>query len=78
MIAPPDGDMAAYMASLEKLMGRTDQIYYPAHGEPIEQPLRRVVIHRFQPANRAAAARMLHDDGHLAQPFEGPMRREQL
>ena len=36
-----------------------------------EQPLRRVVIHRFQPAKRAPVARMLHDDGHLAQSFEG-------
>jgi glyoxylase-like metal-dependent hydrolase (beta-lactamase superfamily II) len=42
VIAPPDGDMAAYMASLDKLMGREDKVYYPAHGEPIEQPQRLV------------------------------------
>ena len=42
VIAPPDGDMAAYMASLDKLMGRDDKVYYPAHGEPIEQPQRLV------------------------------------
>ena len=42
VIAPPDGDMAAYMASLEKLMGLGDKVYYPAHGEPIEQPQRLV------------------------------------
>ncbi|MGE0774092.1 MAG: MBL fold metallo-hydrolase [Sphingomonadaceae bacterium] len=40
VVAPPDGDMAAYMASLDKLMARQDQIYYPAHGDPVEQPQR--------------------------------------
>ena len=40
VISPPDGDMAAYMASLDKLMGRSDVIYYPAHGDPVEKPQR--------------------------------------
>lgn len=40
VISPPDGDMAAYMASLEKLIGREDAVYYPAHGEPIDNPQR--------------------------------------
>ncbi|AGH50818.1 MULTISPECIES: MBL fold metallo-hydrolase [Sphingomonas] len=40
VISPPDGDMADYMASLEKLMGRDDAIYYPAHGDPVERPQR--------------------------------------
>lgn len=40
VVAPPDGDMAAYMASLDKLMGRDDRVYYPAHGDPIENPRR--------------------------------------
>jgi glyoxylase-like metal-dependent hydrolase (beta-lactamase superfamily II) len=40
VVSPPDGDMAAYMASLDLLMQRDDAIYYPAHGEPIEQPQR--------------------------------------
>ena len=42
VVAPPDGDMAAYMASLDKLMARSDRIYYPAHGEPVERPQRLV------------------------------------
>ncbi len=42
IVSPPDGDMAAYMASLEKLMGRDDRIYYPGHGEAIEKPQRLV------------------------------------
>lgn len=40
VVSPPDGDMAAYMASLDKLMQRNDAIYYPAHGNPVEQPQR--------------------------------------
>ncbi len=42
IVSPPDGDMAAYMASLEKLMGREDRIYYPGHGEAVERPQRLV------------------------------------
>jgi glyoxylase-like metal-dependent hydrolase (beta-lactamase superfamily II) len=40
VISPPDGDMADYMASLDKLMARDDLVYYPAHGEPVENPQR--------------------------------------
>lgn len=42
VVSPPDGDMAAYMRSLGLLMTREDQIYYPAHGAPIETPQRLV------------------------------------
>ncbi|MEM8799920.1 MAG: MBL fold metallo-hydrolase [Pseudomonadota bacterium] len=38
VIAPPDGNMAAYFASLEKLLTRDDAIYYPTHGQPIRNP----------------------------------------
>jgi glyoxylase-like metal-dependent hydrolase (beta-lactamase superfamily II) len=41
VVAPPDGNMTAYMASLETLLARgQDRIYYPAHGEPVERPQR--------------------------------------
>ena len=41
VVAPPDGDMADYMASLERLIAREqDRVYYPAHGQPIERPQR--------------------------------------
>ena len=36
VVVPPDGDMGAYLASLEKLMGREDEIYFPAHGDPVD------------------------------------------
>ncbi len=40
VVSPPDGDMAAYMRSLELLIARDDTIYYPAHGDPITTPQR--------------------------------------
>ena len=38
VVSPPDGDMADYMRSLDKLMARSDAVYYPAHGEPVTKP----------------------------------------
>jgi glyoxylase-like metal-dependent hydrolase (beta-lactamase superfamily II) len=40
VVAPPDGDMADYMASLQKLLGRDDAIYHPTHGDPVTEPQR--------------------------------------
>lgn len=51
VVAPPDGDMAAYMRSLDRLLGREDRIYYPTHGAPVEAPQRLVkgmIAHRRQ------------------------------
>ena len=51
VVFPPDGDMAAYMASLDKLRGRDDRVYYPAHGPPVTNPqqyVRHLVGHRMQ------------------------------
>jgi glyoxylase-like metal-dependent hydrolase (beta-lactamase superfamily II) len=49
VVAPPDGDMGAYLESLEKLLARDDAIYYPTHGAPILNPkpfVRAVRTHR--------------------------------
>jgi glyoxylase-like metal-dependent hydrolase (beta-lactamase superfamily II) len=49
VIAPPDGDMSAYMASLDKLLGRPDAVYWPTHGPAITEPqahVRAFVAHR--------------------------------
>jgi glyoxylase-like metal-dependent hydrolase (beta-lactamase superfamily II) len=35
VISPPDGDMRAYMASLDLLLRRDDAVYWPTHGGPI-------------------------------------------
>jgi len=51
VVAPPDGDMADYMASLDKLHGRSDRIYYPAHGPAVTNPrqlVRGMIGHRRQ------------------------------
>ena len=42
VVSPPDGDMTAYMASMQRLLDRDDVIYYPAHGDPVESPRRLV------------------------------------
>ncbi|HEY2890899.1 MAG TPA: MBL fold metallo-hydrolase, partial [Dongiaceae bacterium] len=55
VIAPPDGDMAAYMRSLDQLSRRQDAIYFPTHGGPIRDPrghLAELIAHRR--ARRAA------------------------
>lgn len=49
VIAPPDGDMAAYMASLDKLLQRSDAVYWPTHGPAITEPkehVRAFIAHR--------------------------------
>ncbi len=38
VVSPPDGDMSAYMASLQKLYDRADCRYYPAHGPAVDKP----------------------------------------
>ena len=51
IVAPPDGSMAAYMASLEKLRGRDEKVYWPGHGGPVRQPqrfVRALASHRIQ------------------------------
>lgn len=49
LVSPPDGDMAAYMASLHRLaQGRWSRLY-PGHGAPVEDPAARIaelVAHR--------------------------------
>ena len=40
VVAPPDGDMSAYMRSLERLRLRDDAVYWPGHGGPVRDPQR--------------------------------------
>lgn len=42
VISPPDGDMADYMRSMQRLLNRDDSIYYPAHGDAVDNPQRLV------------------------------------
>jgi len=38
IIPPPDGDLLAYLSSLELLLNRDDEVLYPTHGGAITQP----------------------------------------
>lgn len=49
IVAPPDGSMSEYMASLDMLLERDDRIYFPGHGGPVTDPkafLRGLRTHR--------------------------------
>ena len=49
VISPPDGDMKDYLRSLEILLPRNDQVYWPTHGAPIRDPkpfVRAFIEHR--------------------------------
>jgi len=51
VVSPPDGDMALYMQSLQKLHDREDKRLYPAHGPAIDKPrqlVRGMLGHRRQ------------------------------
>lgn len=38
VISPPDGNMGDYLRSLDRLLDRDDEIYWPTHGGPIRNP----------------------------------------
>ena len=85
VVAPPDGDMAAYMASLELLHERDDRVYYPAHGPAVHNPrqlVRGMIGHRRQrerqimtllgaPAQAGASGRQRTADGPRSLPARG-------
>ena len=51
VVSPPDGDMAAYMTSLDRLSAQKWRRFLPGHGDPVETPAARVaelIAHRRQ------------------------------
>ncbi len=49
VVAPPDGDMADYMAALRRLAKRDDRLFLPGHGAPLPEPIgftRALLAHR--------------------------------
>ena len=64
VVSPPDGDMAAYMASLHKLLSRDDAVFYPTHGPPVRDP--RPFVEAY------IAHREMRDGQILAHLAEGP------
>ncbi len=58
LVSPPDGDMGAYLASLDRLAQRRWRLMLPAHGAPVTDPAARLAeltAHR-----RAREAQILH------------------
>ncbi|MCV2868729.1 MBL fold metallo-hydrolase [Defluviimonas sp. WL0002] len=77
LVSPPDGDMGAYMESLDKLARHGATRLYPGHGEPVENPAGRIAFlasHRREreaqilaalsegQADAAAIARLIYTD----------------
>ena len=51
VVAPPDGNMAAFMTSLDTLANRQDRLYLPGHGGALREPqrfVRLLSLHRRQ------------------------------
>jgi glyoxylase-like metal-dependent hydrolase (beta-lactamase superfamily II) len=51
IVSPPDGDMFDYMRSLERLLTREEEIFWPTHGPPITEPrafVEALIAHRIQ------------------------------
>ena len=60
IVAPPDGAMSDYMASLEKLARRSEPIYLPGHGGPVRDAPRFVQSYiRHRQAREASILRRL-------------------
>lgn len=70
VVAPPDGDMDAYLNSLDTLLARDDEIYLPTHGAPIKNP------HRFVRAVKTH--RLMRDAQIIEQISKGRTRIEEM
>jgi glyoxylase-like metal-dependent hydrolase (beta-lactamase superfamily II) len=49
VVAPPEGNMGAYIRSLQRLTERSDGVYFPGHGGQVDDPQRLVkafLVHR--------------------------------
>jgi len=67
IVAPPEGVMADYLASLEKLRARAEPLYWPGHGGAVADPQRYVgalLKHRLQ-REATILARIQAGDGTL-------------
>ena len=88
VVSPPDGDMADYMASLQKVIHRHDAILWPTHGGPVTDPqpfLQAYAEHRYERERQIIrqlenGARTIHDIVEVLyvevpQPLHKPARR---
>ncbi|MHC2456692.1 glyoxylase-like metal-dependent hydrolase (beta-lactamase superfamily II) [Rhizobium leguminosarum] len=69
IVAPPDGSMADYMESLDRLIARDDRLLLPGHGGPVMEPagfLRALKAHRLK-REQAVLARVRAGDTQIAE-----------
>ncbi|MGO7485617.1 MBL fold metallo-hydrolase [Rhizobium ruizarguesonis] len=67
IVAPPDGSMADYMESLDRLIARDDRLLLPGHGGPVTEPLsflKALKAHRLR-REQAVLARVQAGDGRI-------------
>lgn len=68
IVAPPDGAMADYLRSLDKLLARKDRLFLPGHGGPVTEPaafMRGLRAHR-RMRETAVLARIKAGDRNIA------------
>lgn len=70
LVSPPEGDMAAYMASLARLAARPWAVMLPGHGAPVGDPAARLA--------ELSAHRRGREDAILAALAMGPTRPADL
>ena len=64
VVAPPAGSMSDYMASLDKLKGRGEEVYWPGHGGAVRDPQRfvRALAHHRRQREASILARLAAGD----------------
>src|SRR5438445_7949083 len=70
VISPPDGSMADYLDSLERLRDLGARQIRPGHGDPIDSPrdfLEQYIAHRLMREAKVVAALSAHPDGARAE-----------
>ncbi len=68
-VGPPDGSMSAYMASLDKMRARDDDLYWPGHGGPVREPQRfvRALVHHRRQREASILNRLAAGDRTIAE-----------
>ena len=70
LVSPPDGDLSAFMRSLDRLEARRPQQLFPGHGDPVTDGIGRIRVLREHRLTRKAAI--------VARLSEGPATVDSL
>ena len=77
LVSPPDGDVAAFMASCERLRGRAPRLLLPGHGDAVADPAARIdwlLAHRRGARGADPGGARRRADGHRG-ARRAPLRR---